>query len=56
MPRHFSSDEGLFGEKGENENKSFKVISNAGTEDRNASNIVEDVFIVTLIVVCALVV
>lgn len=39
MPRHFSSDEGLFGEKGENENKSFKVISNAGTEDRNASNI-----------------
>lgn len=41
--------------RGENGNKSFKV-SNAGTEDRNASNIVEDVFIVTFNVVCALVV
>lgn len=37
--------------RGKTKQKPFEVISNAGTEDRNASNVDEDVFIVMLNVV-----
>lgn len=45
MPRHFSSVDRL------SKRKPFEVVSNTGTEGRNASNVVEDVFIVMLNVV-----